>query len=52
MGIVFRYVDEFNYYTAEYYNEKLYFKIVKDGLIWELSSVFIEKYYDGTRYNF
>jgi hypothetical protein len=52
MGIVFRFTDKFNYYTAEYYDEKLYFKVVKDGEISEIASAYIDNYYDGTRYNF
>jgi hypothetical protein len=52
MGIVFRYTDKFNFYTAEYNNGKLSFKVVKDGQISELISAYIDNYYDGTRYNF
>ncbi len=32
-GIVFRFIDQFNYYTAEVYNEYLYFKLMRHGLI-------------------
>lgn len=43
-GIVFRFIDQFNYYTAEVYNEYLYFKLMRHGLIKTLNKVKMEEY--------
>jgi hypothetical protein len=39
-GIVFRYVDQFNFYTAEIYEDRIYFKIMKNGYIKSIKTKF------------